>query len=336
MIEFFTTPFIDELLVQYALLMPRVRPDVLKWRYRSNVGGQALIGQATMDDKTIGMTPFMRVSLKGQGEALHAYHAIDTIVHPDARGKGVFVNLGQVTCEAARLQGAKIVYGFPNAAAAKGWFKHNGWVNHGRAPFMIAPLRTGIFEQRLLQRRLFDFPLPRRRSRLAAVEAVEHFDDSYDELWRSFSHSIGCAVDRNSAYLNWRFNAYPGSPYSTIAVKENGKAIAFVTTRTAMKHGGHLGYVMEAMSLRGREAELVELLRWVRQDMAGRGIDAMMAKCFPHSPNYQAYRSAGFWPIPDSIVPIEIHFGSLSLASEGEISSRRENWYLSYLDSDSA
>jgi hypothetical protein len=35
-------------------------------------------------------------------------------------------------------------------------------------------------------------------------------------------------------------------------------------------------------------------------------------------------------------VPIEIHFGSLALAPQGAISERRENWYLSYLDSDSA
>lgn len=336
MIEFLTTPFMEDLLVQYALLMPGVRPDVLKWRYRSNIGGQALIGQAKMNGETIGMTPFLRVSLKGQAKPLHAYHAIDTIVHPDARGKGVFVSLGQVTCEAARQQGAKIVYGFPNAAAAKGWFKHNNWVNHGRAPFMVSPLRSGIFEQRLFGRRLVDVPLPRRRSRLQSVETVEHFDDSFDALWASFSKDIPCAVDRSSAYLNWRFNAYPGKPYTTVAVRESGRVVAFATTRTATKHGGQLGYVMEAMSLRGHEDTLCDLLRRVRQDMVEQGMDAIMAKCFRHSPNYRAYRRAGFWFIPDSIVPIEIHFGSLALSDEGEISNRRENWYLSYLDSDSA
>lgn len=336
MIEFITTPFLEELVAQYALLMPSVPPEVLNWRYKTNIGGQALIGQALMDGKIVGMTPFMRVGLKSRDVRLSAYHAIDTVVHPDARGKGVFVSLGRATCEAAREQGAKIVYGFPNAAAAKGWFKHNNWVNHGRAPFMVAPLRTGLFAEKLLKRRLLDIPIPRLPSRLTSVTTITRFDNSFDDLWAAFSKDIGCAVNRTSAYLNWRFNQYPSSPYSTVAVQDGPKTVAFVTYRTAKKHGGYLGYVMEAMALPGKEATLVQLLRWVRDELARAGVDALMAKCFPHSPNYASYRHAGFWRIPDRIVPIEIHFGSLALAPEGEVSNKRENWYLSYLDSDSA
>lgn len=336
MIEYLTTPFLDELIAHYSSLMPGVPLEVLNWRYKSNVEGQALIGQAVMDGAVIGMTPFMRVKLKGRAGSLPAYHAIDTVVAPVARGKGVFAHLGHTTCEAARENGAKVVYGFPNAAAAKGWFKHNNWVNHGRAPFMILPLRAGLFAQKLFKRRLIDIPIPHMPTSLRAVTTVTRFDSSFDALWEAFSKNIGCAVDRTSAYLNWRFNRFPGSPYTTVAVKEGDKVLAFVTSRTAMKHDGHLGYIMEAMALPGREATLVQLLRWVRRDLAQRGVDAIMAKCFPHSPNYKAFRRAGFWSIPDRIVPIEIHFGSLALAPEGEISNRRENWYLSYLDSDSA
>lgn len=336
-IEYIATPFVDDLIGHYARLMPAIPFDVLNWRYKNNVEGPSLIGQALLGAEVVGMTPFMRVRLKGEGETLlNAFHAIDTIVAPEARGKGVFVELGRTTCAAAQDAGAKLVYGFPNAAAAKGWFKHNNWINLGRAPFMVCPVRTGLFAERLTGRRLVDFKLPAMPTSLKEVTTVSRFGAEFDALWKAFSKNVNCAVDRSSAYLNWRFVRAPSSPYHTVAVKEGDAVIAFVTSRTAMKHGGHIGYIMEAMSLPGRESVLLSLLRWVRRDLARSGVDAIMAMSFPHSPNFKTFRKAGFWTIPDKVVPIEVHFGALPLAPGGECASRRENWYLSYLDSDSA
>jgi GNAT superfamily N-acetyltransferase len=337
MIEYLASPLLDDLIVQYVRLMPGISPEMINWRYKANVEGPGLIGQAVLNAKVIGMTPFMRERLTcGGGGSMLAFHAIDTVVDEEARGKGVFVQLGRITCDAARDAGAQVVYGFPNAAAARGWFKHNGWTDHGRAPFMVSPLRTGLFMRKLLKRQLINVPLPRVPSRLRAVTTVTRFDERFDELWHAFAAGIGCAVDRTSAYLNWRVARHPASPYTTLAVEEGGRLIAYVIYRTAMKHDGHLGYVMEAMAMPGRQATLADLLRWVRRDLAQRGVDAIMAQCLRHSPNFGAYRRAGFWPIPDRIVPIEVHFGSVALTPAGEVSSRRENWYLSYLDSDSA
>lgn len=336
MIEYLATPFVDELIAHYNTLMPSIPLEVLNWRYRNNVEGPGLIGQAVMGDKVVGMTPFMRVRLKGEHAPINAFHAIDTIVAPEARGKGVFVELGRATCAAARDAGAKLVYGFPNAAAAKGWFKHNNWIDHGRAPFMVCPVRSGLFLERAVGRRVVDFKFPSLPTTLKEVVTVSRFDSAYDELWKQFSHNINCAVDRSSAYLNWRFARAPQSPYHTVAIKEADKVIAFVTSRTAMKHCGHMGYIMEAMCQPGREKTLLALLRWVKRDLARAGVDAIMAMCFPHSSTYRTFRQAGFWTIPDRVAPIEVHFGALPLSPEGDAAATKENWYLSYLDSDSA
>lgn len=336
MIEYLATPLLDGMIAQYAQLMPSISADTLIWRYKANVAGPGLIGQAVEDAKILGMTPFMRVMLKGGDGVLPAFHAIDSIVAPEARGKGLFASLGKVTCLEAREAGAQLVYGFPNAAAAKGWFRHNGWVNHGRAPYMVSPLRSGIFLRRLFKRLAIDLPLPRLPSRLRSVTTITRFDQRFDTLWQHFSKCIGCAVERSSAYLNWRVARHPDLPYTTVAVEEEGALVAYVVYRTAMKHDGHLGYIMEAMALPGRDGVLVDLMRWVKRDLAQRGCDAVMAMCFSHSANYKLYRRAGFWTIPDKVAPIEVYFGSLAFAPAGHISDSKENWYLSYLDSDSA
>ena len=337
MIEFFATPFVEELIAHYGQLMPAISAEVLQWRFKNNVEGPSLIGQAVLGSAVVGMTPFMRVRMKGaDDDRLQAFHAIDTIVALEARGKGVFGELGRITCEAAADAGAKFVYGFPNAAAASGWFKHNNWINLGRAPFMVNPVRTGLFLEKLIGRRLLDIRLPFIPTSLKEVVVISRFDPGFDDLWKEFSKNLTCAVDRGSAYLNWRLARAPSSPYHTVAVKEGQSIVAFVTSRTAMKHGGHIGYIMEAMCLPGREKTLLALLRWVKRDLARAGVDAIMAMCFPHSPTYRTLRKAGFWTIPDKVVPIEVHFGALPLTPEGQVAGKRENWYLSYLDSDSA
>ncbi|MBM4780049.1 MAG: hypothetical protein GQE15_20280 [Archangiaceae bacterium] len=61
----------------------------------------------------------------------------------------------------------------------------------------------------------------------------------------------------------------------------------------------------------------------------------MIAWCLEHSPNHRAYRSNGFFPLPERLRPIELHVGVRSLAAPAEANlGNRRNWYLSYLDSD--
>ena len=103
-----------------------------------------------------------------------------------------------------------------------------------------------------------------------------------------------------------------------------------VATREAAKHGGRIAYLMEAMGGPG----LANLLQSELARLRDRGTELVLAWSFPWSPNYRTLRKCGFLPFPRALRPIEIWFGAKTYSRRGAEAADLNNWYLSYLDSD--
>ena len=155
-----------------------------------------------------------------------------------------------------------------------------------------------------------------------------------DQLWERFASKVTIAVDRDASYLRWRLSK-PGEQYECLGVYELGQLVAFCAYTVVDKHGGRVGYVVELLhDPAHHKAGAVLLAECVRR-MASDGADAALAWCFRHSPNAKAYRKVGFMPLPEGLRPIELHLGVRPLNySLSEMLSDRQNWYISYCDSD--
>jgi hypothetical protein len=81
-----------------------------------------------------------------------------------------------------------------------------------------------------------------------------------------------------------------------------------------------------------REATI--LLRRALREMTSGGADVALAWNLDSSPNHAAFRAAGFRHLPERLRPIELHFGARPLGSAELPLGNRDNWYLSYCDSD--
>ena len=328
----------------YRRLLPEqidlVEQGKLAWKFLRHPAATGAVATAALDGRIVGMIGFAPARLKLGGVRMIAHQALDTVVDPVCRGKGVFVKLGRAFYDAAPRWESRAAFGFPNENAAPGWFGKLDWAALGTPPFLVKPLNAGYFARRAIGEAgaLFDaLPLSLIGRPVGAGRAtrVERFDRRADALWEAFSATIPCAVDRASDYLNWRLFDHPTATYETDAVFEGEVMKAFVTTHLADKHGGRIGYIMEAMALPGAEADLVMLLKLAIARMREARTDAVLAWAAPQAPNHRAYRKAGFLPMPDRIRPIHLYFGGKSLAPEADASFVRErDWYLSYLDSD--
>jgi len=251
--------------------------------------------------------------------------AVDSYVAPEMRGKGLFTTLAKSYAEHAAASGMDLVWGFPNDNAAPAWFGKLGWERHGQVPFLVKPLRAGYILRKL--RVPGDFPLSRRRDEgLTPVTAV---GDWVDDVWDRFSANITCATIRGRAFLNHRLFAGPAaSDYRVVA--DPGAKGAIVATREAEKHGGRIAYLMEAMGGNTLPAMLNSEMARLRTG----GTELVLAWSYPWSPNYKTLRACGFYPLPERLRPIRIWFGARPSSALGICAQQRENWYLSYLDSD--
>jgi hypothetical protein len=154
-------------------------------------------------------------------------------------------------------------------------------------------------------------------------------------LWHDFAADVGVAVDRNAAYLNWRLRRRPANDYRHLALYDAGKLAGFVSFCLREKHGAKLGYILELLYARGTTRAGSALLNAALGELASGGAELSLAWNLPHSANRAAYVRSGFMPLPQSLRPIELHWGVRRLAADAEaVLGNRSQWYLSYLDSD--
>jgi len=311
--------------------------ELLDWRFRANPHGEAKFAVATRGERVVGMIALIPTHLAGIESGALGYQAIDTIVDPSCRGQGLFVKLGSFVQDQA-LAGAALVWGFPNANAARGWYGRLGWSNFGAAPLLMRPLRSAFLLGKLHPKlRSIDVRLVRGRNVQREVYTDgQQLSADFDHLWRRVAGDFGIGVDRSGEWMRWRLFDKPGADYRCVGLKSDvGELEAFVAVRIADKHGGRLCYVMEAMCSPRHRRDLARLLLAELSRAARHGAEVALAWCPKSAPNYAAFRKAGFVPVPPRLRPIEINFGARALHQRyAAAAANGASWYVSFLDSD--
>jgi GNAT superfamily N-acetyltransferase len=308
MIKYELRPLGPSLLAAYQELLPHQADAIvagkLEWKFKHNPAGPGVAAVAEIDGRVVGINTFQAARFRVDGKDVVAHQSMDTIVAPDARGQGVFARLVQTYYERTD---AAVVYGFPNENSAPAFFGKLGWTRYGTVPFLIKPIRSGYFLKRFGLPLDFSLSWPKEDATLRALSRFERFE----------RYPTGCAAIRDAEYLNWRLFNHP----SKYEVLTNGEG--FVATHLADKHGGRIGYIMEALSA---SAQMINgAIARMHQP------DAVLAWCAPWSENYPVYRAAGFVPLPDRFRPISLAFGARNLRLR---TLEPRDWYISYLDSD--
>lgn len=315
----------DDILAAYAASgMERGKAGQagLKWAFHNNTRPFAV---ARLDGQIVGISAYIRSSLNLSGQYGVALQAVDSFVFEKARGKGVFTALARAYENHAREEGADLVWGFPNAKAAPAWFGKLNWNPLGQVPFLIKPLRAGFFLRKL--RLPIDFPLTFSTDQ--KLSPIQAFGDWSDALWSSLSSGISCGTVRDRSFLSHRLLDAPSASSYRIVAAEHDRG-AFVATTEAIKHGGHIGYLLEAMG----HSDLEGLLASEMAHLRDRGVELVLAWSYPWSGNYRTLRKAGFFPLPERLRPIQIWFGCRTVSPLATAAADKGNWYLSYLDSD--
>lgn len=288
---------------------------------------------------------FPSVAKVGDATGL-AVQSLDTLTDSRFRGRGLFVSLAESVYRRCADDGVRLVYGFPNAHSAPGFFGRLGWTCLDPVPFLIKPLRFSYFLRRLGSVGRWASGMQPATIPLAArtvahppgheMRPLEGFGPGTDRVWQQFRRGVAVAVERDAAYLNWRFSMRPGHQYrSWEYLKPGGETAGFVTVCCLDKHGGRVGYIMELLHCPEVPEIGKALLRHAVRHLAADGAEVVLAWNLPHSPNHPAFRLTGFLPLPEAFRPIELHFGARALdPSIARVVADRRSWYLSYADSD--
>jgi len=332
--------------------------EELRWQYLDNPVGRTFVDFAldsSGEPPTIaGIYAVQPVRMRVGNACILGAQSVNTLTDHRYRGQGLFVSLARSVYHRCAEQGVGLVYGFPNGQSAHGFFTKLDWQPLDPVPFLVRPLQTRYVAEQLsklgnkvpswlkplasLTRQIPNVRLPLGVvARGVRLQTIDHFDERFDELWRSILSAgrVAIAVDREHQYLQWRFVRKPRADYQRLAIYQKEQLLGFVVFTVLRKHQGCIGYVMELLYKPGHHTLGATLLSAALQRMLEQGADVALAWNMPHSPNRLAYLQHLFIPLPSSLRPIELHMGVRTLQPLVSAEpSQRESWYISYSDSD--
>lgn len=170
-----------------------------RWKHIQNPFGRSRVLLAFEADTLMAVRAFMAWQFIKENQTINAWRAVDTAVHPNWQGKGLFTQLTMALLNQLESGPPSLIFNSPNPKSRAGYLKM-GWESGQPAPLMIRirPLnalfnRTTHRGSRELK---FDFNLPH----------------SFLEKWKSdFSHTL--MTNWTPEAIRWRYQEIPGISY---------------------------------------------------------------------------------------------------------------------------
>jgi hypothetical protein len=315
--------------------------EVLNWQFFENENKNFVdIEYDHEQDKTAAIYATFGIQFKIENNVYLGSQSLDTITDIDYRGKGLFIKLAKDVYRKAKNEGVALVYGFPNGNSIHGFKKKLGWEVLDPVPFLIKPLKSRYFTSKVK----FLKYLPSitlsfssyKESKQFTIVANSIFPETVNTIWKSFSKEIKVAVHRDKKYLDWRYLSKPFESYKIAHCYGNdNKYLGYVVYTVKEKHGGKIAYIMELIYDLEVPKSGEELLKYAINEIKKENADCILTWCMEHSPNVSAFSKEFFIKMPEKFRPIELHFGARSFKENlNSIINNRNNWYLSYSDSD--
>jgi len=265
--------------------VPRTRA-YWEWKHLANPFGRSYLLVAEAGAAIVGLRAFMRWTWWSAGQPVPAVRAVDTVTHPDWRGRGVFKRLTLELVDRVRSEGVAFVFNTPNNRSRPGYLKM-GWVPVGRLTPWVRPL--------VLRRWLAQPALPGENRLACAGELLDM--PGLDPLLHSPETPdarLGTRCDRG--FLRWRYAESPGMRYRAIWALGNNRGAALVLR---VLERPHLKELRLCEILVAPDRESTRCAGALIAEAARRaGADYVTALAPAGTSERRVVRLAGFVPIP--------------------------------------
>jgi len=208
--------------------------ELWEWQYLKAPAGQAVIKLLLDGNRMIGHYAVVPVEITVDGKTVLAAQSIDTMVHPQYRGQGIFTHLAKLVYREISAKRYCCVYGFPNVNSYQGFVKGLGWLGFGMIDAFVAEAKN---------LRTHSTSSPSR-----TVFRLRQFDERADVLWTSSAERQKVSVKRTTQYLNWRFALKPGTEYALFGlVDERDNLVGYAVTKFYRERDLLTGHIVDFM-----------------------------------------------------------------------------------------
>lgn len=189
------------------------------WKYERNVFGKSIIMIAEDKDRVVGARIFWAWEFVCRGQILKAYQPVDTVVHPDYQGQGLFTKLTVKALNQATEIGADLLFNFPNENSLPGNLKL-GWNYVAKLPWLVRPLKPIHLLKTL-----------KNKEKATPVELDEKYritPEMCDELLERESFDGLLRTKQSKEFLWWRYGENLFFKYGALQVREGRRKLSAI------------------------------------------------------------------------------------------------------------
>jgi hypothetical protein len=226
-----------------------------QWEFMDTPEGSSNIRVIEDDGKIIGHVALIPLRFQYFDREIIVGKSEDSSLRKEYRGRRLFGKLEHECFETAAEKGFSISYSISRTAkevhmkagyhplkAMQGYFiplKPLLVTNEVARTLQISGFKKEVMKvvMRYLAQRFYNRSKRRKapESNLK-IEKVERFDESLDELWRTFitQHKV-ITIKRSANYLNWRFVEKPDQDYGIYVARSDNKLVGYLITTTVQR-----------------------------------------------------------------------------------------------------
>ncbi|MBK27074.1 MAG: hypothetical protein CME70_23925 [Halobacteriovorax sp.] len=203
------------------------------WQYKANPMGESFIDLAVDKEdssKLAGHYAVISYQMNIEAKISHVAQSLDTFTSGDYRRQGIFVALAEKTYENSLNNGVEYIFGFPNESSYPGFVKKLKFIDPFGFDLYKLPLKLGYFTSKIPGGNLLGgFKLKSSKCPDGQTsEEIKEVPKGYEELYSSFKGIAKNHIDRDAAYLKWRYFDCPDRKYKLFKISLNGKLEALV------------------------------------------------------------------------------------------------------------
>ncbi|MGP4060934.1 GNAT family N-acetyltransferase [Halobacillus sp. H74] len=259
---------------------------------------------------------------------------VDTMVDPDARGKGIYKKLNTSLIEEADQAGIDFLYGFPAPKAKELFLRYTGGTHMTDMPrWMYVQKPMSLLASKFKPLKLLQ-PLDRlytsiRQSKQVEsdyeIRTIHQCDETFDQLAELAKHQSHAMIVRDSQYLNWRFFDHPTKDYVMQGLYREDELQGYVVTHQA-QGAFHNGLIIDWLAI--EEATWPHLLHHAMNEL--HQTDVIQTWALTHTTAAKALKAKGFVH-KDSPMPL---VGKEVAGHAAELNDA-EKWFITPGDVDS-
>lgn len=257
------------------------------WQYRRNPqcspeGPEIWI--ARVGSAIVGQYATMPVCVRVAGRPLRASWGMDVMVDLPHQRRGIGADLFQYWNDHVDVS-----LGLGLSDPSHALFKKLRWADLGPVPCYVKILTGRGLAVGRVPRRLeaaaaaIGHPLvsalTRGEREFAGIEihGIDRFDAVFDDLWHSVADNFDFIVERDAAYLNWKFLEPPHVRYDALAATRAGRPAGYLVYRVARQRDVNVGLLVDWLTDPDDEASFGALSDAATGRCRAAGADKMRA-----------------------------------------------------------